>query len=52
MAEATVLAVAAAFIALGLLNIMMPLWTGGLNWMIAGAVAVLVGFGGHKLKKK
>jgi len=52
MAEGTVLAVAAAFIALGMMNIIMPLWTGGLNWMFAGAIAVLVGFNAHRLKKK
>ncbi len=49
MAQATVWAVGAAFIVLGLLNYV---WAAGgaLNWIIAGVVSLLVGWYGHTMK--
>ena len=49
MAKATVLTVAVAFILLGVLGLAYPAGASGLNWIISGIVALLVGwFSGKK----
>ena len=44
MAKATVLTVAVAFILLGVLGLAYPAGATGLNWIISGIVALLVGW--------
>ena len=52
MAKATVMSVAVAFILLGVLGLVYPSGASGLNWIISGIVALLVGlFGGGKAKQ-
>lgn len=49
MAKATVLTVAVAFIVLGLLTLAYPAGGNGVNWIISGIIALLVGwFSGKK----
>lgn len=49
MAKATVLTVAVAFILLGVLGLAYPAGASGLNWIVSGVVALLVGwFSGKK----
>ncbi|MFA4819782.1 MAG: hypothetical protein WC613_02365 [Candidatus Aenigmatarchaeota archaeon] len=44
MAKSTVLTVAVAFILLGLLGLAYPAGASGVNWIISGIVALLVGW--------
>lgn len=50
MAEAA-LTVGIAFILLGLLNMIYAAGASGLNWIIAGIIALLVGWYGAKMMK-
>lgn len=51
MAEGAVWSVGVAFILLGLLNWAYAAGAGGLNWIIAGIVALLIGMYGPKMMK-
>lgn len=44
MALASVVTVGLAFILLGLLGLAYPAGAGGVNWVVAGVVALLVGW--------
>ena len=44
MGKAAVLSIAVAFIVLGLLGLAYPAGATGLNWIISGIVALLVGW--------
>jgi|GEM_PF-6335046 len=51
MAQGAVWAVAVAFILLGLLGLGYPAGASGVNWIISGIVALLVGWYGEKMMK-
>ncbi len=51
MAVGSVVAVAVAFILLGILNLVYASGSTGLNWIISGVVALLAGWGATKMMK-
>ena len=50
MGKAAVWSIAVAFILLGVLSLAYPAGATGLNWIISGIVALLVGWGMDKKK--
>ena len=49
MAQSTILALGAALIVSGLMAQLYPTW-GGLNWIIGGVAAIVVGWATMKMK--